>query len=232
MLVQVKVPALSESVSEATLLSWHKKQGEFVKRDENLIDIETDKVVLELPAPESGVLTRIVKGDGGAVVANEVIAEIDTEARGEAATTAPKEQPVTQSAPAVARAPSDTVVIMPAARKIAADKGLDAASLKGTGRGGRVTKEDVLAAGQPAPAPQPQAKPASRAPSPINIDQVLGDRPEQRVPMSRLRRRVADLSLDKVDGSDSMWAFIFKEYNRKEFRRLHRDIGWPMPALR
>jgi 2-oxoglutarate dehydrogenase E2 component (dihydrolipoamide succinyltransferase) len=93
MVVQVKVPALSESVSEATLLSWHKKQGEFVKRDENLIDIETDKVVLELPAPDSGVLTKIVKNDGDAVVANEVIAEIDTEAKGEASAAATSEQP-------------------------------------------------------------------------------------------------------------------------------------------
>jgi 2-oxoglutarate dehydrogenase E2 component (dihydrolipoamide succinyltransferase) len=164
MLVQVKVPALSESVAEATLLSWHKKQGEFVKRDENLIDIETDKVVLELPAPESGVLTKIVKADGGSVVANEIIAEIDTEAKGAAAAPAATEQPAKAAAPAPATAASasDTVIVMPAARKIAADKGIDAASLKGTGRGGRVTKEDVLTAGQGAPAPQAPAKPVSR----------------------------------------------------------------------
>ncbi|HUU72477.1 MAG TPA: 2-oxoglutarate dehydrogenase complex dihydrolipoyllysine-residue succinyltransferase [Burkholderiales bacterium] len=228
MLVQVKVPALSESVSEATLLSWHKKQGEFVKRDENLIDIETDKVVLELPAPDSGVLTRIVKGDGGAVVANEVIAEIDTEAKGETTAAAPAQQPAKAPPPApsiAASSPaSDTVIVMPAARKLAADKGLDAASLKGTGRGGRVTKEDVLAAGQAAPAKQPQAKPASRGPSPVNIDQFLGDRPEQRVPMSRLRKRVAERLLESQ--SSAAILTTFNEVNMQpvmDLRKKYRD---------
>ena len=232
MLVQVKVPALSESVAEATLLSWHKKQGEFVKRDENLIDIETDKVVLELPAPESGVLTRIVKADGGSVVANEVIAEIDTEAKGAAAAPATTEQPAKAAAPAPAAAApaSDTVIVMPAARKIAADKGIDAASLKGTGRGGRVTKEDVLTAGQGAPAQAP-AKPLSRGPSPVNIDQVLGDRPEQRVPMSRLRKRVAERLLESQ--SNAAILTTFNEVNmqpvmdlRKKYReRFEKEHG-------
>ncbi len=239
MVVQVKVPALSESVSEATLLSWHKKQGEFVKRDENLIDIETDKVVLELPAPESGVLARIVKKDGDAVVANEVIAEIDTEAKAQAPAAASTEQPAKEAAPATAQATaaapssaaSDTVVVMPAARKIAADKGIDAASLKGTGRGGRVTKEDVLAAGQAAPAQQPQPKPASRAPSPVNLEQVLGDRPEQRVPMSRLRKRVAERLLESQ--SNAAILTTFNEVNmqpvmdlRKKYReRFEKEHG-------
>ena len=232
MLVQVKVPALSESVAEATLLSWHKKQGEFVKRDENLIDIETDKVVLELPAPESGVLTRIVKADGGSVVANEVIAEIDTEAKGAAAAPATTEQPAKAAAPAPAAAApaSDTVIVMPAARKIAADKAIDAASLKGTGRGGRVTKEDVLTAGQGAPAQAP-AKPLSRGPSPVNIDQVLGDRPEQRVPMSRLRKRVAERLLESQ--SNAAILTTFNEVNmqpvmdlRKKYReRFEKEHG-------
>ncbi len=228
MVVQVKVPALSESVSEATLLSWHKKQGEFVKRDENLIDIETDKVVLELPAPESGVLTRIVKKDGDAVVANEVIAEIDTEAKGQATAAASAEQPAKETAPSSAPAPSavasDTVVVMPAARKIAADKGIDAASLKGTGRGGRVTKEDVLAAGQATPAPHSQPRPASRAPSPVNIDQVLGDRPEQRVPMSRLRKRVAERLLESQ--SNAAILTTFNEVNMQpvmDLRQKYRE---------
>jgi 2-oxoglutarate dehydrogenase E2 component (dihydrolipoamide succinyltransferase) len=233
MLVQVKVPALSESVAEATLLSWHKKQGEFVKRDENLIDIETDKVVLELPAPESGVLTKIVKADGGSVVANEVIAEIDTEAKGAAAAPAATEQPAKAAAPVPARAASgsDTVIVMPAARKIAADKGIDAASLKGTGRGGRVTKEDVLTAGQGAPVPQAPAKPVSRGPSPVNIDQVLGDRPEQRVPMSRLRKRVAERLLESQ--SNAAILTTFNEVNmqpvmdlRKKYReRFEKEHG-------
>lgn len=187
MLVEVKVPALSESVAEATLLSWHKKQGEFVRRDENLIDIETDKVVLELPAPASGVLSKVIKGDGGTVAGNEVIATIDTDAKapaGVAATTAVA-SPARPAAPAANPEPR---AVMPAARKIAADHNLDTSQLSGSGRGGRVTKEDVSNQLQ---APASAAKPPATSPSPLNIDRVLGDRPEQRVAMSRLRQRVA-----------------------------------------
>jgi 2-oxoglutarate dehydrogenase E2 component (dihydrolipoamide succinyltransferase) len=187
MLVEVKVPALSESVAEATLLSWHKKQGEFVKRDENLIDIETDKVVLELPAPQSGVLAKIIKGDGGTVVSNEVIATIDTDAKAPAgaATTAAAASPSKPTAPAAKSEPRE---VMPSAKKIAADNNLDTSQISGTGRGGRVTKEDVTNQLQ---APASAAKPSVALPSPVNIDRVLGDRPEQRVAMSRLRQRVA-----------------------------------------
>jgi 2-oxoglutarate dehydrogenase E2 component (dihydrolipoamide succinyltransferase) len=227
----VKVPALSESVSEATLLSWHKKEGEFVKRDENLIDIETDKVVLELPAPEAGVLTRIVKGDGGAVVANEVIAEIDTEASASAAPkqeSSKQEPPKVQTATEPARqAPSsaaEKVVVMPAARKIAADKGVDVSAVKGTGRGGRVTKEDVLAAGKAAPTAPTQARAPVRVPSPVNIDQLLGERPEQRVPMSRLRKRVAERLLESQ--SNAAILTTFNEVNMQpvmDLRNKYRD---------
>ncbi|MEI6319410.1 MAG: biotin/lipoyl-containing protein, partial [Pseudomonadota bacterium] len=151
MLVEVKVPMLSESVAEATLLSWHKKQGEFVKRDENLIDIETDKVVLELPAPDSGVLVSIAKGDGGTVVSQEVIATIDTEATASAAApaaaaVAPAVAPT--AAPAAAPAPATSPAVMPAAQKIAAEQHVATDALAGSGRGGRVTKEDVLGAVQ------------------------------------------------------------------------------------
>jgi 2-oxoglutarate dehydrogenase E2 component (dihydrolipoamide succinyltransferase) len=189
MLVEVKVPALSESVAEATLLSWHKKQGEFVKRDENLIDIETDKVVLELPAPASGVLSKVIKGDGGTVASNEVIATIDTDAKapaGVAGATA-----VAATAAKIADAPAakaEPPAVLPSARKIAADNNLDTSQISGTGRGGRVTKEDVTNQLQ---APAPAAKPSPPLPSPVNIDRVLGERPEQRVAMSRLRQRVA-----------------------------------------
>lgn len=198
MLVQVKVPALSESVAEATLLSWHKKQGDFVNRDENLIDIETDKVVLELPAPNSGVLKKIVKGDGGTVVANEVIAEIDTEAKAQAGAVAPAAAKPVKEAPskAVSTGQAQNVLVMPAARKIAASKGIDVSRLQGTGRGGRITKEDVLAVAVTKPASHPQAKPASPVPFPVDVDQTLGDRPAQRVPMSRLRKRVAERLLE------------------------------------
>ena len=174
MLVEVKVPQLSESVSEATLLAWHKKQGEAVKRDENLIDIETDKVVLELPAPVDGVLVSILKGDKGTVVAGEVIAKIDTEGKASAVETKKEEIKEQKAKPA-------TPAVMPAAQKIAAEKGIDTSKVQGTGRDGRVTKGDVLekkALQQPAP--------------PVDVEQLLSGRPEQRVPMSRLRQRVAE----------------------------------------
>jgi 2-oxoglutarate dehydrogenase E2 component (dihydrolipoamide succinyltransferase) len=188
MLVEVKVPQLSESVAEATLLTWHKKPGERVKRDENLVDIETDKVVLETPAPESGVIIRIIKGDGGTVTSNEVIAQIDTEAvaAGRAATA--EGEAKSQAKPPAKAAGAPT---MPAARKLAAEKQVDTSAIQGTGRGERVTKEDVLqsieSATRPAAAPAPQ-----RAPAPAVEARAPGERPEQRVPMSRLRARVAE----------------------------------------
>jgi 2-oxoglutarate dehydrogenase E2 component (dihydrolipoamide succinyltransferase) len=189
MLVEVKVPQLSESVAEATLVSWHKKVGEFVKRDENLVDIETDKVVLETPAPESGVITKIVKGDGSTVSATEVIAQIDTEAKPAAEAPAPA-----ATKPAAAPTGAGAVPVMPAAQKLAAEKGIDPATLAGTGRDGRVTKADVMAAGSaPAPAARAPAAPAlQRAPGPAVDLGMLGERAEKRVPMSRLRARIAE----------------------------------------
>jgi len=189
MLVEVKVPVLSESVAEATLLTWHKKPGEYVRRDENLIDIETDKVVLELPAPDSGVLVSVAKGDGGTVVSQEVIATIDTEAKAaeapaSAAAAAPAAAPAA-AAPQAAQAPA----VSPAAQKIAAERNVDTAAIAGSGRGGRVTKSDVLEAAR---APAPTAVPLPQVQAPVNLQTVLGDRPEQRVPMSRLRQRVAE----------------------------------------
>jgi len=229
MLIEVKIPQLSESVAEATLLSWHKKQGEFVKRDENLIDIETDKVVLELPAPESGVLAKIVKGDGSTVASNEVVATIDTDAKavaGAAATatitaaaSAPKTPEKPPSAPAIS-AKSEAPAVMPSARKIAADNNLDTAQISGSGRGGRVTKEDVVVKLQ---APQPP-RASAPLPSPVNVDRMLGDRPEQRVPMSRLRQRVAE----RLVQSQSTAAILttFNEVNMQpvmELRNRYKD---------
>jgi len=179
MLVEVKVPQLSESVSEATLLAWHKKQGEAVKRDENLIDIETDKVVLELPAPADGVLVSILKGDKGTVVAGEVIARIDTEGKASAVASAPvQEKPPAEKAKPVS-------AVMPSAQKIAAEKGIDTAQIQGTGRDGRVTKGDVVQQSVPKAALQQPA-------APVNAGKLLAGRAEQRVPMSRLRQRVAE----------------------------------------
>lgn len=193
MLIEVRVPALSESVAEATLLTWHKKQGEYVQRDENLIDIETDKVVLELPAPDSGMLASVIKGDGGTVVSNELIATIDTDAKAAAAPSAaapaaaaPAEQPVPAAAPATA---AQEVLAMPAARRVAAEHQVDLAQVAGSGRGGRITKEDVVGFVQGRPG---AARGPAPMPSPVNVDELLGDRPEKRVPMSRLRQRVAE----------------------------------------
>jgi 2-oxoglutarate dehydrogenase E2 component (dihydrolipoamide succinyltransferase) len=184
-IVEVKVPQLSESVSEATLLAWHKKQGEAVKRDENLIDIETDKVVLELPAPVDGVLVSILKGDKGTVVAGEVIAKIDTEGKAAAVSVQRPEDRKEEPKAKPASAPA----VMPSAQKIAAEKGIDTSKVQGTGRDGRVTKGDVVGlAGKP-----PVEKTAlQQPPAPVNIDKLLAGRPEQRVPMSRLRARVAE----------------------------------------
>ena len=168
MLVDVKVPQLSESVAEATLVSWHKKAGDYVKRDENLVDIETDKVVLETPAPQAGVIVKIVKADGGTVTSNEVIAQIDTDAKPAAADAAPAAAPVAAAAQAPAKTATGSPA-MPAAQKLAADKNIDTGAISGTGRGGRVTKGDVLQAAEGginaggAKAPAPAAPAASRA---------------------------------------------------------------------
>jgi 2-oxoglutarate dehydrogenase E2 component (dihydrolipoamide succinyltransferase) len=221
MQVEVKVPQLSESVSEATLVTWHRKVGEAVKRDENLIDIETDKVVLELPAPVDGVLAKIVKADGSTVTSGELIALIDT--AGAVAAAAPGIDPAqaakaaasaAKSAPAQAgtgaNAPS------PSAAKLAAEKGVDTAALAGSGRDGRVTKGDVLSAAAPA-ASAPAAKPA-----PASIPS--GSRAEQRVPMSRLRARVAE----RLVQSQSTAAILttFNEVNMApvmELRNRYKD---------
>ena len=197
MLVEVKVPQLSESVAEATLVSWHRKVGDFVKRDENLVDIETDKVVLETPAPDSGVLVKIMKGDGGTVVGKEIIATIDTEAK-TATAAAPAAAPAPAATPAPAPASQGTApAVMPAAQRIAADNKIDPAGLSGSGRGGRVTKGDVLNAIHSAPAAKAPAAPTAPAAAlrpaapPVDLG-TLGERPEQRVPMSRLRARIAE----------------------------------------
>jgi 2-oxoglutarate dehydrogenase E2 component (dihydrolipoamide succinyltransferase) len=183
MIVEVKVPQLSESVSEATLLDWHKNEGEAVKRDENLIDIETDKVVLELPAPADGVLVKILKQSKDSVGSGDVIARIDTEAKASASKPEPKSQ--------VAEKPKAAAPVMPAAQKIAAEKGVDTSRILGTGRDGRVTKGDVLEAASRAPAAQPAAPKPTPQP-PVDLEEIFSGRPEQRVPMSRLRQRVAE----------------------------------------
>ena len=186
-IIEVKVPQLSESVSEATLLTWHKQVGEAVVEGENLVDIETDKVVLELPASKSGVLTKIIKGDGEKVTSNELIAQIDT--KGVAAQTA---------APRAATA----AAVPPSVRKLARENEVDAGNLHGSGRSGRVTKEDVLNAMQ-------QVK---SSPSPLMGEGVptiapSGNRPEQRVAMTRIRQRIAERLLQSQQNAAILTTF-------------------------
>lgn len=222
-IVEVKVPQLSESVSEATMLQWKKKPGEAVAQDEILIEIETDKVVLEVPAPSAGVLAQVIKHDGDIVVADEIIAKIDTEAKAGAAPAAAgdaevKPAPVAAEAAAPAQAAqaagaSAGSAASPAAGKILSEKGIAADQVAGSGRDGRITKGDALAATQGAPvvpatpavsAPKAAPAPAARAAKPAlpdvkapgSADQWLKDRPEQRVPMSRLRARIAERLLE------------------------------------
>jgi 2-oxoglutarate dehydrogenase E2 component (dihydrolipoamide succinyltransferase) len=195
-IVEVKVPQLSESVAEATMLQWKKNVGEAVEMDEILIEIETDKVVLEVPAPASGVLSEHVAASGATVTAEQVIARIDTEAKAGASAPAVTAPPAVAAAPAAA-APGRGDVAMPAAAKLLAENKMSATDVAGTGRDGRVTKGDVLgalAAPKAAPAAAPAA-PTIAAPLPpvaAPAMAMLGDRPEQRVPMSRLRARVAE----------------------------------------
>jgi 2-oxoglutarate dehydrogenase E2 component (dihydrolipoamide succinyltransferase) len=217
-IVEVKVPQLSESVAEATLLQWKKKPGEAVAIDEILIEIETDKVVLEVPAPSAGVLAEIVMADGATVTADQVIAKIDSE--GKAGAAAPVAAPAAAApapAPAVA-APaggSKAGVAMPAAAKLMADNNLASGSVAGTGKDGRVTKGDVLGAvasggAKPATAPVAVATGAPKAALPQVAGPAapdLGDRPEQRVPMSRLRARVAERLLQSQSSNAILTTF-------------------------
>ena len=208
-ILEVKVPQLSESVAEATLLLWHKKPGEAVARDENLIDVETDKVVLELPAPEAGVLVEIIKGDGSTVVAGEVIARIDTAATASATVT--KAAPAASSGASAAASfggsassgSASPTMAMPSAARMMAEQGINPSTVAGTGKDGRITKGDVIgAASAPAAAPAPAAPraaspvaaaaPLQQVKAPVDLNRLLGERPEQRVPMSRLRQRVAE----------------------------------------
>ena len=244
-IVEVKVPQLSESVAEATMLTWKKKAGDAVAIDEILIEIETDKVVLEVPAPSAGVLAEIVVADGGMVVSDQVIARIDSEGKAAAAAAAPTPAAAAVAAPATAAvaAPagsSKSDVLMPSAAKLMADNNLAAGSVAGTGKDGRVTKGDVLGTlSAPAVAPKVIAAPAvpTRATTTL-LPQVAGPaapdqgpRPEQRVPMSRLRARIAERLLQSQ--STNAILTTFNEVNmapviemRKRFQeKFEKDHG-------
>ncbi|MBN9405172.1 MAG: 2-oxoglutarate dehydrogenase complex dihydrolipoyllysine-residue succinyltransferase [Burkholderiales bacterium] len=243
-IVEVKVPQLSESVSEATLLQWKKKAGEAVKVDEILIEVETDKVVLEVPAPAAGVLAEIVQPDGATVVADQLLAKIDTAAVAGAAASAPAAAPAAAAAPApAAAAPAAAVVggsksgiAMPAAAKLMADNQLAAGSVAGTGKDGRVTKGDVLgaiqsgaagaggagAAGQK-PANIPTGAPTSALPQvAAPVAPKLGERPEQRVPMTRLRARIAERLLQSQ--STNAILTTFNEVNMQPVMGLRKKF--------
>ncbi|AUR52678.1 2-oxoglutarate dehydrogenase complex dihydrolipoyllysine-residue succinyltransferase [Aquella oligotrophica] len=206
MKIEIKVPQLPESVSEAVLLNWHKKVGEFIKREENLIDLETDKVVLELPAPEDGALVEIVGKPGDTVTSGQLIAYLDTSVKPEAAAPAakaaePVAQAPTQQAAANVASSTEKVAAMPAAAKVAADNGVDLKNVAGSGRGGRVLKEDVLGAMS-----------------------GKGSRIEERVPMSRLRKRVAERLLESQHTNAILTTF--NEVNMKpvmDLRAKYKD---------
>jgi 2-oxoglutarate dehydrogenase E2 component (dihydrolipoamide succinyltransferase) len=203
MQIEVRVPQLSESVAEATLVAWHKQPGEAVTEGENLIDIETDKVVLELPAIKSGVLTKIYKQNGGKVTSNEVIALLDTEAKPEVGKAAQPERAVKEQA-----------AVMPAAQKIAVENKIDTATISGSGRGGRVTKEDVLDA----------IREKDTVPVTAALKPVAGGRVEQRVPMTRIRQRIAERLLQSQQNAAILTTF--NEVNMRpviELRNHYKD---------
>jgi 2-oxoglutarate dehydrogenase E2 component (dihydrolipoamide succinyltransferase) len=221
MATEIKAPTFPESVQEGSLATWHKQVGETVKRDELMVDIETDKVVLEVVAPAAGVLAEIFKTEGDIVLSNEVIARIEEGAEAPAPTAA-------AAAEAIAEAPEATAsggLINPAARKLAEERNIDVAQIVGTGKGGRITKEDVVNYKAPAAAPVVAA--------PVAVaEQVLevGDRVERRVPMTRMRSRIAERLLDVTQTTASLTTFnevdmtalmdLRKQY-KEEFTKIH-----------
>lgn len=238
MLIEVKVPALSESVAEATLINWHKQQGEYVERGENLIDIETDKVVLELPAPQSGILAEIIRDDGAVVTSEEVIARIDTAAKDKDKETAPSKSAQAESAENAPVEESEAAAsqpdrrLMPAAKRIAAENNLTAeeiATIQGTGRDGRITKEDMLnhikhRTNEPDDQQVEAGESSVQSSDTDNAVAKTAARSEKRVPMTRLRMRIAERLLQ----SQSTAAILttFNEVNMQavlDLRARYRD---------
>lgn len=211
-IIEILVPELSESVSEATLLEWKKQVGEAVEQDEVLIDVETDKVVMEVPTISAGVIVEILKENGSTVTAGEVLARIDTEAKAAAAPDAPAES--TEAAPAAATSASTVTAASPAANKILTEKGINVADVEGSGRDGRVTKADAVAA-------KAGAKPAA---APVPVQTSLDGRPEQRVPMSRLRARVAERLLQSQQ--ENAILTTFNEVNMKAVMDLRKQYRY------
>ena len=218
MTIEIKAPTFPESVQDGSIATWHKQPGEAVTRDELIVDIETDKVVLEVVAPADGMLKDIIKGEGEIILSNEVIAHFEAGATAAPAADAPKEA---SDKPATAEASNTESLVNPAAKKIASEKGVDLASVKGTGKDGRITKEDVLNA--PAAA---KSAPVAPAASNTNISVNVSDdgRVEKRVPMTRLRARIAERLLDASQNSAMLTTF--NEVNMKpimDLRKKYKD---------
>ena len=211
MSVEIKAPIFPESVADGTVATWHKKPGEAVKRDELIVDIETDKVVLEVLAPADGVISNVLKQEGDTVLSQETLA---TFTEGAAATASAPEA----SAPAASTAATSSAAAGPAARKAAAESGVSLDSIEGSGKGGRVTKADVQGA-KAAPAPA-AAAPAPAAPAPA-VSLAVGERVEKRVPMTRLRAKVAERLLEAKQSTAMLTTF--NEVNMKPIMDLRKQ---------
>ncbi|MEI7037019.1 2-oxoglutarate dehydrogenase complex dihydrolipoyllysine-residue succinyltransferase [Fulvimonas yonginensis] len=220
MSIEVKVPVLPESVSDATIASWHKKVGDAVKRDENLVDLETDKVVLEVPSPVDGVLKEIKHQAGDTVNSQQVIAILEEGAAAPAPAPAAKEEPKAAAAPAPAKAEAPQAgkgmdELSPAGRRVATEEHIDPSKVAGTGRDGRVTKEDLVNYGKGGAAPAPAAAPPAR-PTP-------GARPEERVPMTRMRARIAERLMQSKNSIAMLTSF--NEVNLAEVVKMRKSLG-------
>ncbi|HET7359695.1 MAG TPA: 2-oxoglutarate dehydrogenase complex dihydrolipoyllysine-residue succinyltransferase [Rhodanobacteraceae bacterium] len=216
MAIELKVPVLPESVSDATIAAWHKQAGDAVKRDENLVDLETDKVVLEVPSPVDGVLKEIRHDSGDTVTSQQVIAIIEEGVAAKPAKDAPKAaakaEPAQPAAPKAKPAARGTDDLPPAARRVATEEGIDATQVEGTGRDGRVTKEDVVNYGKPASKP---AAPAAKA--------TPGARPEERVPMTRMRARIAERLMQSKNSIAMLTSF--NEVNLSQVVKMRKALG-------
>ncbi|MGR9115931.1 MAG: 2-oxoglutarate dehydrogenase complex dihydrolipoyllysine-residue succinyltransferase [Gammaproteobacteria bacterium] len=224
MTIEVLVPNLPESVSDATLINWHKKPGEWVTQNENLVDLETDKVVLEVPAPKSGILTKILKEDGSTVVSNDVLAIIDPKVAQEKDTTTESEQPPStetkktyepepQSAAHEATESQSAIPLSPAVRRLVAEKNLDPSAIPGSGKHGRITKTDVLEYLNDEPSletietSEPETVPPPPPKKTLSTRETQGLRPEQRVPMTRLRAKIAERLLQAQQNAAMLTTF-------------------------
>ncbi|QFT55910.1 2-oxoglutarate dehydrogenase complex dihydrolipoyllysine-residue succinyltransferase [Microbulbifer sp. THAF38] len=214
MTIEIKAPTFPESVQDGTVATWHKKPGEAVSRDELIVDIETDKVVLEVVAPADGALSEIIKDEGDTVLSNEVIAKFE---EGAGAGAAPAEEKAEAPAAEAAAPAAGDKIAMPSAKKMAAEKGVDLAGVEGSGKGGRVLKEDVMKAG---------TAPAATAPAAVaEVAVAPGERVEKRVPMTRMRKRIAERLLDASQSTAMLTTF--NEVNMKpvmDLRKNYKDL--------